>query len=170
MLYSIALHQHACFLWITIHHNSFLVPSKAAINITGQFVNSTAILVSWEPIPVVYDPSIEDPICCVHGNLTGYTIFYSRVSKDQFYNVSINLSYFTSKEKLLNETSNMTEFNQTNSTASSKMYFILTGLDPHKNYTIYVAGNTRKGHGVWGTPIFVQTDEDGKYFLKLFRL
>ena len=156
---------------------TFLVPSKAAANITGHFVNSTAILVSWDRIPVVYDPSIEDPICCVNGNLTGYMIFYSRVTKDRIHNVSIDLSYFEKSKMLQNVTnhvilSNQTVTNhvilsnQTNITQSSKMKFTLTGLDSHKNYTIYVVGNTRKGHGVWGEPIYVQTDEDGKYVMK----
>ena len=147
---------------------TFLVPSKAATNITGHFVNSTAILVSWDPIPVVYDPSIEDPICCVHGNLTGYTIFYSRVTKERIHNVTIDISYFEKHKMLRNETNHTIPFNQTNITQSSKMHFTLIGLDSHKNYTIYVVGNTKKGHGVWGEPIYVQTDEDGNYITILF--
>ena len=119
---------------------------------------------SWDPIRNIYDPSIEDPICCVHGNLTGYTIFYSRVTKDKIYNISIDLSYFHGNDMRNNNTDNVTSLNETHEMPSTKMHFVLTGLDSHKNYSIYVAGNTKKGHGEWGRPIFVQTDEDGKCY------
>lgn len=136
---------------------TFLVPSEAASNVTGYFINSTAISVSWDPVRILHDPSIENPICCVHGNLTGYTIFYSRVTREKVFNTSIELSYFQNNASLMSANTT-TPPNHTNT-------YALTGLDPNKNYSIYVAGNTRKGHGVLGDPIFVVTDEDGDHLI-----
>ena len=85
------------------------------------------------------------------------------MTKEEVHNKSLDLSYFESNEILrVNITNSTISTNQSNATATTMMHYTLTGLDSHKNYTIYVAGNTRKGHGALGTPIYVQTDQDGK--------
>ena len=121
--------------------------------------SSTSIVVEWDPVPVIYDPSIEDPVCCVNGILTGYTIFYTRERKSFIHNISIDLTYFERMKSLL---SMNTTNNATNATQAYKMSYVLTGLDSYKNYTVYVAGNTRKGHGVLGRPVHVVTQQDRK--------
>ncbi|XP_065052028.1 phosphatidylinositol phosphatase PTPRQ-like [Rhopilema esculentum] len=133
------------------------VPSRAAQNVTVHALNSTSIVVEWDPVPAIYDPRIEDPVCCVNGILTGYTIFYTRERKSYIHNISIDLTYFERMESLLSP--NITN-NATNATQAYRMSYVLTGLDSYKNYTVYVAGNTRKGHGVLGRPVHVVTQQD----------
>ena len=136
----------------------------AGVNVSAISTSSTSILVSWDLIPVIYDPTIADPICCVHGILTGYTIFYTRITKTPVHNVTIDLSYFKRNVTLIGNL----HANETNN--STRMNYTLTGLDMHKNYTIYVAGNTRKGHGVLGQPVYVRTDEDRKFIDFLWKI
>eukprot|EP00794_Sanderia_malayensis_P017493 gene17493-19243_t len=131
------------------------VPSLPAVNVTAQATSYSTILVSWDPIPIQYDPSIEDPVCCVHGNLTGYTIFYSRITQDKVFNKTLSLAYLRNfTNSLGNTTSNATLAN------STRTSFILTELVAYKTYSIYVAGNTIKGHGVLGEAIYVRTKQN----------
>ena len=66
----------------------------------------------------------------------------------------------------LNASANLkgTFCNSTAQDGNEKAYVaVLNGLDPFKNYSIQIAGVTRKGPGVKSIPIVVITDEDSKF-------
>ena len=99
--------------------------------------NVTAYNTSSTSINVTWQPI---PPGHVNGMLLAYHVIYQRVDK-----VNDNISLV-----IVNSTSLNTE---------------LTGLGKYKLYSIQIAGRTVAGLGNFSRPVFVRTEQDGRYRL-----
>lgn len=55
-----------------------------------------------------------------------------------------------------------TENDEIDSRKTTELTIVLTGLRKYTNYSLQVQGYTRIGDGVYSSPIYCQTEEDGK--------
>lgn len=103
---------------------SYLVPSKAPVNVTAMnFTSHRSINVSWHPIPHGF----------VHGILRGYRVLYKKVMVQDEEWSGIQVNYTVGPQNL----STMIE-----------------ELDNYAVYQIQVLGFTIKGDGVISQPVY----------------
>ena len=109
-----------------------VVPVMAPRNITAVNISSTAILLTWLPIP----SSLSN------GLIVEYRITYFKAE-----NMGVVLRNEDSWQTVID---------------GEKLSYNITGLERFTNYRFRMAGINRRGVGVDSEPITARTDEDSK--------
>jgi len=109
-----------------------VVPVMAPRNITAVNISSTAILLTWLPIP----SSLSN------GRIVEYRITYFKAE-----NMGVALRNEDSWQTVID---------------GEKLSYNITGLERFTNYRFRMAGINRRGVGVDSEPITARTDEDSK--------
>jgi len=115
------------------------VPRRAPQAVTGRAVNSTALVVSWQP------PAITSPW------VTSYRVILSPARLDP-----------TADEEVAVSPPVETIVPADDGSDAARTTVVVGGLDKFTPYTIAVAAFSARGDGPFSDAIVVQTDEDGR--------
>lgn len=109
-----------------------VVPVMAPRSITAMNISSTAILLTWLPIPWSFS----------NGRIVEYRITYFKEE-----NMDVALRNKDSWQTVID---------------GEKLSYNITGLERFTNYRFRMAGINRRGVGVDSEPIIARTDEDSE--------
>lgn len=109
-----------------------VVPVMAPRSITAVNISSTAVLLTWLPIPWSFS----------NGRIAEYRITYFKEE-----NMDVALRNKDSWQTVID---------------GEKLSYNITGLERFTNYRFRMAGINRRGVGVDSQPIIARTDEDSE--------